>query len=88
MEKAKLESLDAELENEKKVRLLCSLNRPGERSRDLTSAMAYFLFFSQGKLECEQRLQETQAQIKSLQSKSKQVIHDLKAKVSYFTVAW
>lgn len=52
VEKAKLESLDAQLESEKK-----------------------------GKSESEQKLQEAQAQIKSLQSKSKQVIHDLKSQV-------
>ena len=47
----------------------------------LLSSHFIFLLFLKGKIESEQKLQEAQAQIKSLHAKSKQVIHDLKAQV-------
>ena len=40
-----------------------------------------------GKIESEQKLQEAQAQIKSLHAKSKQMIHDLKAQVSHSLIS-
>ena len=48
-----------------------------DASKILTTALLTW----QGKIESEQKLQEAQAQIKSLHTKSKQMIHDLKAQV-------
>ena len=82
VDKAKLESLDHQIENEKKVRSENGVRRWRWRYWSVITRMSIFSPF-QGKVESEQKLLEAQAQIKSLQSKSKQVIHDLKAQVSF-----